>query len=60
MRERVSAGAKSIAIMGDVSKAHRRVKIREQDWGFQACQLEPGKIWINKVGTYGVTSASYW
>jgi hypothetical protein len=60
LRERVCAGVKSFAIMGDVSKAHRRVKIQEQDWGYQACQLEPGKIWINKVGTYGVTSASYW
>jgi hypothetical protein len=60
LRERVSAGVKSFGVMGDVSKAHRRVKIRDQDWGYQACQLEPGRIWINKVGTYGVTSASYW
>ena len=60
LRERVSAGVKSFGVMGDVSKAHRRVKIREQDWGYQACQLEAGKVWINKVGTYGVTSASYW
>ena len=60
LRERVSAGVKSFGIMGDVSKAHRRVKVREQDWGYQACQLEAGKIWINKVGTYGIASAGYW
>ena len=36
------------------------MKIREKDWGYQACQLEAGRVWINKVGTYGVTSASYW
>jgi hypothetical protein len=60
LRERVSAGVKSFGIMGDVSKAHRRVKVREQDWGYQACQLEAGKVWINKVGAYGVTSAGYW
>ena len=60
LRERVSAGVKSFGIMGDVSKAHRRVKVREQDWGYQACQLEAGKVWVNKVDAYGLTSASYW
>ena len=36
--ERVAAGIKSFAILGDVSKAHRRIKVREADWGFQTCQ----------------------
>jgi hypothetical protein len=43
-----------------VSKAHRRIKVRKEDWGYQACQLEPGKIWVNKVGTYGMGSAAYY
>ena len=60
MQERVSKGLKSMALAGDVSKAHRRIKVRESDWGFQACQLEPGRIWLNRVGTYGLTSGGYW
>ena len=60
LKERVSTGANSFGILGDVSKAHRRIKVREQDWGYQACQLEPGSIWVNKVGTYGMGSAAYW
>ena len=24
------------------------------------CRLEPGHVWINNVGTFGVASASYW
>ena len=46
--------------MGDVSKAHRRVKVRREDWGWQACRLEPGRVWLNCVGTYGISSAGYW
>ena len=58
MRERDDQ--KQLIIVGDVSKAHRRVKIRRQDWGFQACRLVPGKVWLNTVGTYGIASAGYW
>ena len=36
LKERVSTGAKSFGILGDVSKAHRRIKVREQDWGYQS------------------------
>ena len=61
MREKFAAknGCKQFLLLGDVSKAHRRIKIRRQDWGFQACRLEPGKVWINAVGTYGISSAGY-
>ena len=48
-----------IAIVGDAHKAHRRIKVREEDWGFMGCRLVPGKVWINKVGTYGFSSAGY-
>ena len=24
------------------------------------CSIEKGKVWINKVGTYGFSSAGYW
>ena len=60
IKERISNGVKSFGIMGDVSKAHRTIKVCERDWGFQACQLEPDKIWVNKVGTYGMAPAAYW
>ena len=60
LRDRAAAGSKMFAIAGDISKAHRRIKIREQDWGFQACRLEHGKTWVNCVGTYGMGSAAYW
>ena len=62
LKERYSEGEnnKHILIVGDVSKAHRRVKIRRADWGYQACRLERGKIWVNCVGTYGLASAGYW
>jgi hypothetical protein len=58
--ERASRGLRSFAILGDASKAHRRMKVRKSDWGYQACQVEPGQVWVNKVGTYGMGSAAYW
>ena len=62
MREKYGRrfGLRQLLLMGDVSKAHRRVKVREQDWGYQACRLHPGKVWVNCVGTYGIGSAGYW
>ena len=47
-------------ICGDVAKAHRRVRIRASDHGYQCCRLEPGTVWVNGVGTYGLGSAAYW
>ncbi len=43
----------------DVSKAHRRIKILPEEWGFISCKVKD-RIWANKVGTFGVSSASYW
>ena len=50
----------------DIARAHRLVLVREEDWGYQACRTGVGdsgepssKIWLNTVGTFGVTSASY-
>jgi hypothetical protein len=60
LRERAEAGRRSFAILGDVSKAHRRIKVQESDWGYQACQIDAGKVWLNKVGTYGMNPAAYW
>jgi hypothetical protein len=48
-------------LKGDVSKAHRRVRVIRKDWGAQACSLEEGEeVWINTVGTFGLASAGYY
>ena len=52
-------GAKMCAVTGDASKAHRRIKVKEEDWGYQACRLEPGRVRLNTVGTHGLASAGY-
>ena len=44
----------------DVSKAHRRIKIRRQDWKHMIATIK-NLFWVNMVGTYGVASAQfYW
>jgi len=64
-------GAIAFSALGDVGKAHRRVKVRREDWGWMACTLEDlskreaheidsAEIWYNRVGTFGLSSASYW
>ncbi|CAE8590741.1 unnamed protein product [Polarella glacialis] len=42
----------------DVTKAHRRMLIKQQDWKYMVAMIKV-KYWINKVGTYGVASAQY-
>ena len=60
MRYARDRGSAVFAIKGDIKKAHRRVLIHRRDWGYQACRLRPNKIWLNKVGTFGIGSAAYW
>ena len=43
-----------------MGKAHRLIKIKKEEWGFLACQIDPGKVWVNTVGTFGITSAAFW
>ena len=45
-------GAKMFAVIGDTSEAHRRIKVKKEDWGYQTCRL-------NTVGTYGLASPGY-
>ena len=55
------SGLPYYGVTADVSEAHRQVRVRQQDVGYQACQLEPGGlVYLNLVGTYGVASAGYW
>ena len=60
LAEQKENGKITFGLLGDASKAHRRVKVKRGDWGLQACHLRKGHLWINKVGTYGVASAGYW
>ena len=48
-------------------KAHRLAPIREEDWGYQACLVDGDfdehgeqQVWLNKVGTFGMSSAAFW
>ena len=44
----------------DVTKAHRRIKVKPKDWRFMTAQTDLG-VWVNCVGTYGIASAQlYW
>ena len=50
----------ALSILGDATKAHRRIKVLPSEWGFLGCRLEADTVWINKVQTFGIASASYW
>ena len=54
--------APSFGLTADISKAHRRYKHKEEDWGLMACRLEEEgeELFLNCVGTYGIGCASYW
>ena len=51
-----------LQLLNDVSKAHRRFLHRVEDWGLLACRSGPdlSRVWLNRVGTFGFTAASYW
>ena len=45
----------------DVKKAHRRILVSEEDWGFQATDIDnDGTVQLNTVGTFGIASAGLW
>ena len=49
-------------ISADISAAHGRVKIRREDWRLLACRSDTSSkvIWVNRVGTFGISSAPLW
>ena len=51
-----------VSLIGDFGKAHRRFKYREDERGFLGCMVsrEDGVVYVNKVGTFGITSTPYW
>jgi hypothetical protein len=56
-----SRGSIAFSLLGDVAQAHRLVKVRSADWGLLAVELDnPEERWLNRVGTFGFSSAAYW
>ena len=44
-----------------VKEAHRQIPIDPRDWHLFGCQVERGAdVFVNTVGTFGITSASYY
>lgn len=45
----------------DIKSAHRLIPIQEEDWGLQAFKLDDtDEVFLNRVGTFGITTASFW
>ncbi|CAE7254008.1 unnamed protein product [Symbiodinium microadriaticum] len=49
-------------ISADISSAHRLVLIRKSDWPKLGCRArsQDRVMWLNTVGTFGISSAAYW
>ena len=51
---------RTFALTADVAEAHRQVPIDPVDWHFLGSQISPGEaVYVNTVGTFGISSASY-
>ena len=60
LREKSKLGELTFVLSADVSKAHQQVPIHPQDWHYLGCQVNEGSdVFIQTVGTFGVSSASY-
>ena len=45
----------------DIKSAHRLIPVQEEDWGLQAFRLDDEEmVYLNKVGAFGITTASFW
>ena len=53
-------GEVAFPVVGDISKAHRRVKHCEEEHGFLGCQIDEASddVYVNKVGTFVETEYS--
>ena len=56
----VDSGEVPFCICADISQAHRRVKRRRRDWPKLGCKSSSASnvVWLNTVGTFGVSSAT--
>ena len=56
------SGDLAFSLIGDFGKAHRRFKYRSDEHGFLGCVVKEseGIVYVNKVGTFGISSTPYW
>ena len=69
LREMMEARQVAFSVVGDIAKAHRRFKHRVEEHGYLGCQIdsreeiegdpESQTVYVNKVGTFGVSCPSY-
>ena len=60
VREKAMSREVTFGLTAVVKEAHRQVPINPDDWHLLGCQLERGsEVFVNTVGTFGVSSASY-
>jgi hypothetical protein len=59
LREEGEAGLPRCAIVFDIAKAHRRIKIDPKEWGYQTARVK-GQLWVSKVACFGLVPAAYW
>ena len=61
MSEKAALGEISFALTADVKEAHIQVPIAPLDWRLLGWQVTPAfDVYINKVGTFGISSTSYY
>ena len=62
LREMMEARQVAFFVVGDIAKAHRRFKHRVEEHGWEEVEGDPESqiVYVNKVGTFGVSCASYW
>eukprot|EP00435_Cladocopium_sp_Y103_P029251 s3649_g7.t1 len=62
VREAIETKEAAFCVSADIKSAHRLVKVRESDWPYLCCRADSlsETVWLNKTGTFGVSSAPYW
>ena len=70
LREMMEARQVAFSVVGDIAKAHRRFKHRVEEHGYLGSQIDSREevegdpesqiVYVNKIGTFGVSYASHW
>ena len=60
-QEQATLEADAMGLIVDIKSAHRLIPIHPDDHHLVACRLDSGgPIYVNVVGTFGISSAPYW
>ena len=62
VRTSVETREAPFCVSADIKAAHRLVKIGKSDWGYMCCRVDSSSetVWVNRVGTFGISSAPFW